>query len=52
MMPLGTEVGFRPDDNMLDGAHLPHPKRGTLLNFRPMSIVANGRSFELLLSSC
>ena len=28
------------------------PKRGTHPNFRPMSIVANGRPSQLLLSSC
>jgi len=42
-MPLGTEVGFDPDDIVLNGdPAAPSPKRGRspLPNFRPMSIVA------------
>ena len=42
-MPLGTEVGLGPDDNVLDGdPALPLRKKGAepLPNFRPMSIVA------------
>ena len=38
-MPLGTELGFGPDDIVLDGDPAP-PKRGTAVNFRPMSTVA------------
>ena len=52
-MPLGTEVGFGPDDIVLDGAKLAQ-KRGTAANFRPMSIVAKrspiSASAELLYS--
>jgi len=40
-IPLGTEVGLGPVDIVLDGAYL--PPRGTAPNFRPMSIMANGR---------
>jgi len=39
-MPLGREVGLGSGDIVLDGTELPHPKRGTAPNFRPMSIVA------------
>jgi len=39
-MPLATEVGIGPGHIVLDGTQLPHPKRGTVLNFRPMAIVA------------
>ena len=38
-MPLDTEVGFGPDDIVLDGAQLPQ-KKGHAPNFRLMSIVA------------
>jgi len=51
-MPLGTEVGFGPDDIVLDGAQLPQ-NRGTAANFRPMSIVAKRSPIsDILLSSC
>jgi len=42
-MPLGTEVGLIPGDIVLDG-NLPPPPKGAQhpLNFRPMSVVANG----------
>ena len=53
-MPLGTEMGLDPGDIVLDGAQLPPPKkRGDMApSFRPMSIVANSRPSQLLLSSC
>jgi len=38
-MPLGTEVGLDSGDIVLDGYPAP-PKRDTVPNFRPMSIVA------------
>jgi len=42
-MPLGMEVGLSPGDFMLNGDPAPLPKRRrSPLNFRPMSIVANG----------
>ena len=41
-MLLGTEVGLSPGDNALDGVPAPHqPRRGTALNFRPMSLGPN-----------
>jgi len=40
-MPLGTEVGFDPDDIVLDGDSAPPTERGTAaLTFRPMSVLA------------
>jgi len=44
MMLLGTEVGLRPDDIVLDEDPTPLPKRGAepLPNFRRISIVAKG----------
>jgi len=38
-MPLGMEVGLGPGHTVLDRDPAP-PKRGTVPNFRPMSIVA------------
>ena len=38
-MPLGTEVNLGPGDVVLDGVAVP-PKRGTVPNFRFISIVA------------
>jgi len=51
-MPLGTQVGLGPDDNVLDGDPAPLSKKGQspLPNFRPMSIVAkrlNGSGWHL-----
>jgi len=58
-MPLGTEVGLGPGDIVLDGDPDPTTKRGTAAHphfgpclFRPMSIVANGRPSQQLLSFC
>jgi len=48
------EVVLGPGGIVLDGnrgTQLP-PKRDTAPNFRPMSIVANGRPSQLLLSTC
>jgi len=39
-MPLGMEVGIGPDHFVLDGDRPPPPKKGTLPNFQPTSIVA------------
>ena len=45
------EVGLGPGDIMLDGDPAP-PKGAQSPNFQRMSIVANGRPSQLLLSSC
>jgi len=53
-VPLGTKVDLGPGGIVLDGnrgTQLP-AKRDTAPNFRPMSIVANGRPSQLLLSTC
>ena len=39
-MLLGTEVGLGPNDIVLHGAPTPPHQKGTALNFRSMSIVA------------
>jgi len=39
-MSLGTKVGLGPGRIVLHGDPAPPPKRGTVPNFRPMSIVA------------
>jgi len=51
-IPLGTEVGLGAGHIVLDGdpATL-QKKRAKPPNFRPMSIVANGRPSQLLLSA-
>jgi len=53
-MKLGMQVGLGPGHIELDEAQLtPSAKKGgTAPNFRPMSIVDNGRPSQLLLSSC
>ena len=38
-MALGMEVDLGPGHIVLDGDHLPSPKRGTAPNFRPIFIV-------------
>jgi len=50
-MKLGMEVRLGSGDFVLDGDPAP-PQRGTAPNFRPMSVVANGRPSRLLLSTC
>ena len=52
-MPLGTEVGLA-SATLLDGDPAPSPQKGAQQppTFRPMSIVANGRPSQHLLSSC
>ena len=54
-MPLGTKVGLGSGDIVLDGDPAPLT-RGTAVTApttcRPMSIVANGRPSQLLLSAC
>jgi len=39
-MPLGREVGLSSGNIVLDGDPVPPPKKDTVPNFRPMSIVA------------
>jgi len=39
-MPLGTEIGLGPGDNVLDGTHPLPQRKVTAPNFRLMSIVA------------
>jgi len=39
-MPFGMEVGFSPDDFVLDGDPAPTPKGAETPNFRPTSIMA------------
>jgi len=53
-MPLGREVGLGPGDIVLDGdpAPLPQKAQEPPPTFRPMSIVAKRRPFQLLLSTC
>jgi len=41
-MALGMEVGRGPVHTVLDADPAPLPKRGTALNFRPMSVEAKG----------
>ena len=45
-MPFGTKVGFGPGTQLPTKGAQPPP------NFRPMSIVANSRPSQLLLSTC
>jgi len=52
-MKLGTVVGLWPSHIVLDGDLAPRMERRTAApNFRPMSVVANGRPSQQLLSSC
>jgi len=39
-MQLGTKIGLGPGRIVLHGTQLPHPKRDTVPNFRPLSNVA------------
>jgi len=39
-MPLGREVGLGTGHIVLDGDPVSLPQRGTVPNFRPMSVVA------------
>ena len=56
MMPRGREVGLGSGNIVLDGAQLSPSKKGTDLNFQPMSIVAKwspiSAAAELLLATC
>jgi len=51
-MPLGMQLGLGPGHIVLDGNPAP-PKEHSraALNFRPMSIVPNGRPSQPLLST-
>jgi len=52
-MPLAMDVGFDPDDIVLDGDPASPVERGTAApTFRPMSIVAKRSPNSALLSSC
>jgi len=51
-MPLGAEVGRGPGDSVLDGDPDPPRQMAKDPNFRPMSIVQNGRPSQLLVSIC
>jgi len=53
-MTVGTEAGLGRGDIVLDGGpSSPHGKgHSSLTTFRPISIVANGRPSQQLLSSC
>ena len=53
-MKPGMEVGLGPVHIVLDGDPAPSPLKVAQqpLSFRPMSIVANSRPSQLLLSTC
>jgi len=54
-MPLGRKAGLSPSVIVLDGDPATLPLKGRSpppANFRPMSIVANGRPSQLVLGSC
>jgi len=53
-IPLGTEVGLGPGDTVLDWDPAPPPgkRHSSPPHFRPMTIVANGRPSQQLLSTC
>jgi len=51
-MKLSTQVGTGPAQILLDGDPAPLKKGHSTPNFMPMSIVANGRPSQLLLSTC
>jgi len=51
-MALGSEVGLGPGHVVLDGTHLPSPKRAQPPVFGLCLLWPNGRPSQLLLSTC